>query len=414
MPQASETLSREQQLCVLAARLNLLPEEQRRLQDLIRQGVDWAEAARLARCFGVAPLLHRHLASLTPRPAVPDRITESLDKAYRWVALQNTRIYGCLRKTLVAMRTAEIPVILLKGVFMARWVYGDIALRPMSDIDILCRPEDSHRAADELSRLGYWLEDADPVHISPIHEKVSCMHAKHLPHLYDRQVTRVEIHSELFGRGGTDTGYLTDVWTKSSEYSWDGLTIRALSPEYQILYLCSHAHRHLSARAFTLYWLSDLHEVVERQASQMDWETFWHLADRLGVTSQVKTLLLTLNRYWNTSLPPIDQGAKAFDLAELFHFVSLPAAERASINAGSYYLGRLQLMSSIQGWKNRFDYLWQWLFPQREFMQCHYHTRNRWMLCLMYAVRPFIGVGRVISSLYRNAIYQLGKSRNRA
>ena len=47
------------------------------------------------------------------------------------------------------------PVIPLKGAFLAEAVYGDIALRPMADFDLLVKPPDLPRAVEILRQLGY-------------------------------------------------------------------------------------------------------------------------------------------------------------------------------------------------------------------------------------------------------------------
>jgi hypothetical protein len=78
----------------------------------------------------------------------------------------------------VALRTLRsvldpigIPYVPVKGVVLARWLYDDVAVRPIQDVDVLVAPHDFARArealtalagrpsyrADELGELGYAL-----------------------------------------------------------------------------------------------------------------------------------------------------------------------------------------------------------------------------------------------------------------
>ena len=79
-------------------------------------------------------------------------------------AAKNLMLFADLAKIVVAAQTAGWPVIPLKGAFLAEAVYGDIALRPMADLDLLVKPADLPRAIETLRRLGYESEQPfDPV-----------------------------------------------------------------------------------------------------------------------------------------------------------------------------------------------------------------------------------------------------------
>ncbi len=67
---------------------------------------------------------------------------------------------------------AGIPIILLKGISYAEFLYDDAAERPMSDIDLLVPPADHCQAAHILRRLGYWWAGA-PRQLSPWNHAVA-------------------------------------------------------------------------------------------------------------------------------------------------------------------------------------------------------------------------------------------------
>jgi hypothetical protein len=54
-----------------------------------------------------------------------------------------------------AFAAAGLPLVLLKGAALAQTVYGDIAFRTMSDMDIWVREKDMPRAAAVMKQLGY-------------------------------------------------------------------------------------------------------------------------------------------------------------------------------------------------------------------------------------------------------------------
>lgn len=133
----SKALSPEEYLLVLAARLEMNSDDAARMESILRECPDWAEVKASAHRLGVEPLLYRHLSQERYARYVPDEVIHLLKESYRAQAIRSLRIYGQISRFLDSMNQAEVPIILLKGAFLAKWVYGDIALRPMNDIDIL-------------------------------------------------------------------------------------------------------------------------------------------------------------------------------------------------------------------------------------------------------------------------------------
>ena len=115
--------------------------------------VDWDEFLTQAARHAVAPLIYYALKE--EDAVLPDHVKEKLATAYYQTALHNTLLYERLGKIVDAFNTAEVPVILLKGAALAQNVYGNVALRPMGDLDFLVRKEKMSRAERLLVELGY-------------------------------------------------------------------------------------------------------------------------------------------------------------------------------------------------------------------------------------------------------------------
>jgi hypothetical protein len=100
------------------------------------------------------PMLQRALAERLPAGAVPEWAAERLADATRASALLHLQRPSELRRRLAALDREGVPVIVLKGMAIATTLYGDPALRPMVDIDLLVRGSDAARARDVLRAVG--------------------------------------------------------------------------------------------------------------------------------------------------------------------------------------------------------------------------------------------------------------------
>ena len=109
----------------------------------------------LATLHDVAPLLYERLANDASPANVPGDVLQRLREIYLMTGARNALLYRELGPVLQALQHDNIPVIVLKGAHLAALVYRHIALRPMSDIDLLVHRSDLERAVAKLHDLGF-------------------------------------------------------------------------------------------------------------------------------------------------------------------------------------------------------------------------------------------------------------------
>lgn len=109
---------------------------------------DWEALNAVARAEGVAPLLYHVLSETGQSDVMPGYLYDKLRSAYHTTAAHNLLINQELVRVLVALSEhrspalGEIPVVVLKGAALASTVYPSIALRPLSDLDLLILQRD--------------------------------------------------------------------------------------------------------------------------------------------------------------------------------------------------------------------------------------------------------------------------------
>ncbi|MFP5212384.1 MAG: nucleotidyltransferase family protein [Acidobacteriota bacterium] len=417
-------LPKELELLVLAARVELGDDDGRRMDDLLRSELNWREVLTHSARFGIGPLLYRHLSHPCRRPLVPGDAFNALSKAYGLQILKDMRLKGRLKLVLDLAQHAHIPVISLKGSFLATWIYPDSTLRLMSDIDLLCRRGEGTALLDLLKRKGIGRQ---PSHKggsesnSPLHREVFMECGDHLPVLYDSKISRIEVHERIFKdpeAGGTK--WVDEPWAKRLTHDWDGLPVCSLSPEHQLLHLVTHLHRHVvTCTGITLYWFCDIHEVVKHYGDTIDWKTLESMAEELGEGPALRSILSLMREHWNTPCPDLSGRCRRIRLGEIL----LPSLDSGYGKQGvlKRYYRNLKRAGHVQDWKNRLLYLWGLVFPSPDNMRYRYHPKNRLMLCAWYGAHPFIKVGRGLESLYHCVHFslsglfrdRLGKGRGR-
>ena len=254
---------------------------------------EWRAILEAAGRQELSPLLHRRLVD-TALPA-PEATLARLRRHYLRVAADNTRRFAALEEALLALHGADVRVILLKGAHLAPLVYGNIALRPMVDVDLLVRDHDADKALGALSALGYaplaggaWMEDRYGHHA-----------------LRRNDGLLLELHQRV---GALAVGAHVDqagLWQRAQPTQIGRAAALALAPLDLLLHLCVHgAQQHLLQLG--LLPLYDIGQVLARYGAELDWEACIRRAHAWRVARAVYLMLALARRLLDA---PVDPGA---------------------------------------------------------------------------------------------------------
>jgi Uncharacterised nucleotidyltransferase len=200
---------------------------------------------------------------------------------------------------LKSFETAGVPVIPLKGAFLAEAVYGDIALRPMADLDLLVKSADLPSAIETLRRLGYVSDQP----FDPVAQQAGF---QDMPPMRKPGGAMVELHwtlvTPLCG-ARIDEPELAGIWERSVPASVAGVPSRALSPEDLLLHLCTHASVHHRFADVGLKSFVDMAEVARHYEGQLDWAVLAGRANRWGVANGVRMALMLAEEWTDLRVP---------------------------------------------------------------------------------------------------------------
>ena len=348
-------------------------------QIVCERDVDWDNFhARVAK-HSMAPLIFHTLKD--DEGILPSWVMEKLQSAYYHSARRNTLLYQELDHIVLAFNEAQIPVILLKGVALATAAYGNVALRPMADIDIMVRREDMRRAERLFLEHGYEVRD----------------HA----HSYLRHATftresngwsgHIEVHrhivSSAYYRKAIPEEWL---WKHSIEVTIEGNSVLVLSPEAAILHTCLHMLDHIAAEG-TLLWLCDIVEIA--RCHEIDWDALVGRAAEFKITLPVRSILRETKELFDLPMPDdVLQRMFAYQSGFLekkaYESCLSPTRSSASKTLLDFFAG--------EGLGARFGLLLPRLFPSRNYMMARYSIRNPRLVPVYY---PYMIARAVLDGL---------------
>ncbi len=382
--------SREQEVLILATRLMLSEAQEARMGVILEEGFQWPSLLKQGTQFGLLPLLHHHFSRPPLAKLVPEEVRAALGKAYYYTSLKNLRMLGLLRRFLLKAQEAGIDVILLKGALLAKWVYGDMGLRPMNDLDLLCRKEDEPALQKILEGMGGFRANSltgresvlSPVQVSVI-EKLN-----HSAPWWFPDICRIEVHYHLLSRSVVDDTWLQEaLWANAVISEWDGLKVRSLDPCHQLIHLASHLSKHLKEQAFNLYWFADIREALRIHRTVLNPQTLVLQAQRLGLEQDCARVFRLIGEPWGGE-PGLDDEASTRSIAALMNTVMQAAVMGNSKRTVSGYISMIRAVRHVGDFPDKARYLRDLFFPPASKLVHEYQTRNRFILPLLYFVHP--------------------------
>jgi hypothetical protein len=238
---------------------------------------DWNQVVDTAAWHGLAPLLFKRLKKSEAQDCVPTDAWERLRLAYFASASRSGRIYRELGSVLRSLCNSGIPVVALKGAYLAEAVYGDVALRPMCDVDLMVPRAELPRAQAVLFDLGGAYQQSEHF------DSFDWTGHHHARPIVVRDMI-LEIHWTLVPPIGPVRIDTAGLWDRAHPVTIAGVEVLGLSPEDLILHLCLS----LSHQGFKgLKRLCDAAETIHRFHSEMDWMQMRDRARECGASRYV-------------------------------------------------------------------------------------------------------------------------------
>ena len=248
---------------------------------------DWPLFLRKAVREGVAPLIFHQLRRHRLEDCFPPACRRDLANIYQATLKRNLSLIVALRRALSAFQSAGIPCIVLKGMVLAERVYPNLALRGMSDVDVLIRKEDLFRADAVLAALGYTSRDATAAVAinNPVGYLASLEYrkAETAPLNLNLHLHWHPVNTSVPATAFVDGIDLDRLWEKAVETEVADSPVLMLCPEHLIIYLCEHALR-VGHSFDRLILVCDIYFTIRAFANRIDWEFLVRESRRFGLS----------------------------------------------------------------------------------------------------------------------------------
>jgi hypothetical protein len=259
----------------------------------LQEGVDWDE---------LCALTHRERAASALLPLLKPFESELPETGYRHLREQATlsvmrllHLEQLLNEVHDTLTKRGIDLALLKGAGLAYSVFRSFAERPMGDLDILVRQEQTEEAWRILQTDG-WIWPSDKWGTERYAD-----HQHRPPLIREPGGFRVEIHGDLVA-GGHPFRFPSDaVWASAQRVSVGGRSFTVPHVQHQLWHVCVHFAWSHAMQWGTWRALRDCGAIIDRGA--VDWAGFIELARASRATTCCFWTLRIAHRLTGAAVP---------------------------------------------------------------------------------------------------------------
>ncbi|MFB2918871.1 MULTISPECIES: nucleotidyltransferase family protein [Aerosakkonema] len=342
--------------------------------------INWQNLQEIIDAEALTPLLYHIVRG---QDVVPASVEAVWRKAYYHNACRNALILQELGDVLHKLAAAGVDVMVIKGAALAETVYGDIAARSMSDVDLLIHPEDLATTRQILADLRY-----KPAYVE--------MQTGFTEDFRNEEIFRkeglvdivIDLHWRLIAPIYYQRTFTTDwFWETSLPAKINLAPAFVLSCEAQVVYLCAHLMLHHGGKS--LLWLHDIAAVIDFYKQQIDWEKIIAKAKEYKLDLSVQQMLLRVADDWNAPIPA--------EVIEKLRALQ-PSRDEVRTYSWQHQTMALRLFADLAGtkdWRQGLRIAWDTLFPTREYMQQRYKIPHPFLVPLYYPYRWLRGMKRV-------------------
>jgi hypothetical protein len=355
-PTTTPTEQPDAELLLHCARIALGTSTIQSINHHLQNDIDWQALIQLAIYHKVLPLLYQSLNTIQLN-AIPQSTLAALRTLNQQNTFRNLFLSQELGRLLQVFSTQNLPVIQYKGPSLAVLIYGDLAFRQFTDLDLLVDPKAIETATQLLVSQGYERirQFSGEIHFWHPQRKVSVdLHEAIIPNYFPLHLA------------------FDELWNQRESLSILAHQMPTLSLETYILLFCTQWTKDFCGQTQRLSQLYDLAVVVQRYP-QLDWNAMLDFAAHAGCRFMLLAELSLIQTLLGVTLPePVQaQLQRASSVSAVVQQMQSQFWQRhkrlpSIVHEGTFMSGlwrynhRLQLALTEHP-RDQVIYCWQWL-----------------------------------------------------
>lgn len=328
---------------------------------IISNETDWNKIIKFCSEHGLSSILYKYLKNNNITNLLSEDRLEKL-KTYYYYTLKNNVIKQEILNTIQKeFSESKIEILPLKGLYLITYHYVDVAIRPMSDIDILIEEKNINVAKSIFIKLGYSL--------IPARTSIEEIYNLQYNLQFSKKDSLIELHRNVTPIYSKYRLNIADFWNRKTNSN--------LSVEAHIIHFCIHFNYNINNRLVRMGWLYDIVSFININDKNIDWKYISEFCIKNNLSKAIFPILYFLQNYYDLVIN-IDFKINNLDnYYETFRnnitYLIKGDNSKIKIEKNLNYTLKLKLITK---WIDKISFLFQLIFPQKSYMIHKYRKLN--------------------------------------
>lgn len=271
--------------------------DQSEIKQLFSQPLNWTFIIKESIYHGVSSFIYRNLNNTYLTVKVPQKFLSLLKYYYNNALFMNTLLWDEFCSIYDALAQAKIKAIPIKGINLTHFIYCDLGLRPMVDIDILIQKKDLLAAEEVLSQLGYSKNIKN--YSQDYYEKYNFQIPFTKIDSHEKPIC-CEVHWDLTPPRPNRI-ILSEIWKNTGTQTMNERKFLLLSPENILFSLALHLRRY--NRPFSLKYIYDIYKVLNKFKDNFNWDYLIKESKKNRIKSTLFFALFSAYKFFGAPVP---------------------------------------------------------------------------------------------------------------
>jgi hypothetical protein len=366
------------QILSISGRLHFDSVEQKNFDALLSNISDWNKFFDILFSNGLAPLVYKKISSNYNEVSLPSDVLNKFKKAYVNAFLNNSKRYFEFQAIAEELNKRNIIAIPMKGIYLCKSLYDDIALRVMGDLDILVKEEELEIAKDIFLQEGWIFKDKNEMFKSKYHQQINDS-ITHQPYTFIKNGVLVELHKHIHVKTKSFQVNIVDFIKNSKSEKILDKESAVFSNEDSLIHLCLHTYNDTLGSGLSFKHIVDIAEFLKQRENNIDWNKLKATSSSYGCYDIVNSVLVFCNEYLQS---PVDSSfLKRNWRAKLFETIYLSYLSKGNIykfvHVGVTYSNKIIKLRYLKNVLYVFGLLYNNIFPIKEYVK-YQSERNKY------------------------------------
>ena len=257
-----------------------------KIEELLSAVSDWDDFLKKVSCYHLEGFVYETFSRIKNTELLPSYVLKSINQDIADITYRNSVQLELLKTIIHNWNSNGISSIVLNDIFLLEYIYNNIGIKRLTNIDILITEQSLEKAAKILRNIDFEVND----------DFLKSLAVEGLDKKKNDYKSGINIYANIYSEKDI---YAKDVWTNNKQLVIHNSMVYTLNPTYVLFELCMQLYNNLSDKRNNLIRYIDIAWTMDKCQKEINWIELEELCNIHNVKQFVSSIVHLSIKYFN-------------------------------------------------------------------------------------------------------------------